>query len=400
MWHLPSLEFRRNAMLRTIDTDQLRAGMYVHKLLGPWLKHPFWRTSFLAGEEEVTLLRNSAVEQLVVDTVRGIDPDFSQARAAPAPEPRETACPQAGRPTAVEADAATRLESELVRARRICLDGRQAVEAMFAELRMGRSIDPESAMPIIEEITGSVMRHPSALVSVARLKTADDYTYLHSVATSALMSMLARQLGLPPEQIMEAAMGGLLHDMGKARMPLDVLNKAGKLTDDEYSVMKHHPAEGERLLREGGVDNAAVLDIALHHHEKIDGSGYPHQLAGEGISLLSRMGAVCDVYDAITSNRPYKQAWDPGESLRRMASWSGHFDPRILKAFIKSLGIYPTGTLVRLSSEKLAVVLEQNPVSLLTPRVRAFYSAKSRSHILLHDIDLSQAGCNERLASI
>jgi putative nucleotidyltransferase with HDIG domain len=398
-------------MLRTIDSDQLRPGMYIHKLLGAWVKHPFWRASFLASPDDILRIQHSAVEQVVIDTMRGLDAeheaeaeaadeagadldvDVEVIEAAPAPT-ADKATDSAGYGTT------TSFAAELQRARRICLDGRETVEAMFRDVRLGRTVNPEQAMPLVEQINASVMRHPNALISVARLKTADDYTYLHSMTVSALMSALARQLGMNQEQTLEAAMGGLLHDMGKAMTPLDILNKPGRLSESEFDVMRRHPNDGMQLLIDAGMDNPAVLQIALHHHEKIDGSGYPHRLEGEHISLMAKMGAVCDVYDAVSSNRPYKQAWDPAESLRHMASWKGHFDPLVLQAFIKSLGIYPVGSLVRLASDKLAVVLEQTPGALLTPQVRAFYSARSRIQILIHDIDLSAPGCQDRIVNI
>lgn len=156
---------------------------------------------------------------------------------------------------------------------------------------------------------------------MARLKTADTYTYLHSVAVSALMTVLARQLGLSDEDTMVAALGGLLHDMGKAAVPPAILNKPGRLTGGEFDVIRRHPELGRALLVAAGLNSRPVLDIVLHHHEKIDGTGYPQRLAGDAIPRLAKMGAVCDVYDAITSNRPYKQGWDPAESLKRMATW-------------------------------------------------------------------------------
>ncbi|RXR03429.1 HD-GYP domain-containing protein [Pseudoxanthomonas composti] len=415
-------------MLRTIDSAQLQPGMYIHKLLGAWVKHPFWRASFLASAEDVLCLQRSAVEQVVIDTSRGLDvaQDLGAEQAEP-PEPEtkrdtatdaalDTAQDQAGEAGIDESDegqtgrapapgkapstAASSLAAEVQRARRICLDGRETVEAMFRDVRLGRTVDPERAMPLVEQINASVMRHPNALISVARLKTADDYTYLHSMAVAALMSALARQQGLSDEQVLEAAMGGLLHDMGKAMTPLEILNKPGRLTDGEFDVMRRHPNDGMQLLMAAGMDNPAVLQIALHHHEKIDGSGYPHKLVGDDISLMARMGAICDVYDAVTSDRPYKSGWDPAESLRHMVSWKGHFDPLLLQAFVKSLGIYPVGSLVRLASDKLAVVVEQAPGSLLMPRVRAFYSARSRIQILIHDIDLATPGCQDRIVNI
>ena len=388
-------------MLKTIHVEQLQPGMFVQRLNGPWLKHPFWRGSFLASHQDVERLRDSDVESIDIDTARGGD-------LAPAPQPPPADGNAAAPPPATPAPAGARpavpatadLASELSRARRICDEGREAVEAMFREVRMGRMVDPSSMLPLAEAISGSVQRHPGALISIARLKTADDYTYLHSVAVSALMVSLGRQMGLDDDACREAAMGGLLHDMGKACMPMEILNKPGRLTEAEFDVMRTHPAEGERLLRASGMENEGVLHMVLHHHEKFDGGGYPSQLPAPEIPLLTRMSTVCDVYDAITSNRPYKEGWDPGESLRQMASWKGQFDPAVLKAFIASVGIYPIGTLVRLSSERLAVVVEQNPGALSSPRVRIFYSARSRSHVLVRDLDLAEAGCGERITGI
>lgn len=395
-------------MLRTIDSDQLRPGMYIHKLLGSWVHHPFWRSSFLVDAADVVRIQQSAVAQVVIDTERGLDIEHQADETETGDETSpaidvtevEPAAATDGIGDNTGYGATSSLAAELQRARRICLDGRETVEAMFRDVRLGRTVDPELAMPLVEQINASVMRHPNALISVARLKTADDYTYLHSMTVAALMSALARQLGMDEEQTLEAAMGGLMHDMGKAMTPLNILNKPGRLTDSEFEVMRQHPADGLKLLIDAGVDNPTVLQIALHHHEKMDGSGYPHKLKGEDISLMAKMGAICDVYDAVSSNRPYKQAWDPAESLRHMASWKGHFDPIVLQAFVKSLGIYPVGSLVRLASDKLAVVVEQSPGALLTPQVRAFYSARSRIQILIHDIDLAAPGCQDRIVNI
>ena len=198
----------------------------------------------------------------------------------------------------------------------------------------------------------------------------------------------------------KAGVAGMMHDLGKAAMPMSVLNKPGKLTEAEFSIIKTHPEEGYRLLQNGGGADPVVMDVCLHHHEKMDGSGYPHGLKGDEISLFAKMGAVCDVYDAITSNRPYKAGWDPAESLRKMAEWaSGHFDGKVFQAFVKSLGIYPIGSLVRLSSGRLGVVVEQTAKSLTTPCVKVFYSTKSQMRILPEVVDLSRPGTTEKIVS-
>lgn len=205
------------------------------------------------------------------------------------------------------------------------------------------------------------------------------------------MVALGREQGLSEDACREAGMAGLLHDLGKALMPLAVLNKPGKLTEEEFAVMRTHPERGYELLLEARAVSDGVLDVCLHHHERIDGTGYPHRLAHEHISLLARMGSICDVYDAITSNRPYKAGWDPAESIARMASWKGHFDPLLFQAFVRSLGIYPTGSLVKLQSGKLAVVVEQNPASLVSPTVKTFFSTKSQMPMVPQLLDLANS---------
>jgi HD-GYP domain-containing protein (c-di-GMP phosphodiesterase class II) len=180
---------------------------------------------------------------------------------------------------------------------------------------------------------------------------------------------------------------------------MDVLNKPGKLTDAEFTIMKGHPVEGHQMLVAVGNVDPIALDVCLHHHEKTDGSGYPKGLKGEEISLYAKMGAVCDVYDAITSNRPYKSGWDPAESLRKMAEWAnGHFDQKVFQAFVKSLGIYPIGSLVRLASGRLGVVVEQSSKSLTTPLVKVFFSTKSNLRIPPEVIDLSALTCSDKIA--
>jgi putative nucleotidyltransferase with HDIG domain len=387
-------------MQRKISTIQLRVGMYVAKLDTDWVNHPFWRTSF-AIEDDATIakIRASGIREVWIDTERGLDA-ANDANSPAAADP-EASPPPAAAVAAPAVVAAPAREESMVhamqKARRICEAAREEVHAMFADARMGRAISVKTVGPLVEEIASAVKGNAAALISVARLKTHDDYTYLHSVAVCALMVALSRELGLDDDATRKAGFGGMMHDLGKALMPHDVLNKPGKLSVEEFDVMKTHAARGYDLLVEAGEADAVTLEVTLHHHEKIDGSGYPHGLAADAISMWARMGAVCDVYDAVTSRRPYKEGWDPALSVRRMASWRGHFDEAVLRSFVKSVGIYPVGSLVRLRSEKLAVVVEPGRVSLVRPIVRVFFSTRSKEPIATHLLDLENPRANDAI---
>lgn len=392
-------------MLKKIEVNQLRLGMHVHAFDGPWMHHPFWRSKFeLSDPQDLKRARESAVRQVWINTALGADVSEAEvALPSPRTPPPEVAPPASTPPQPLKSESRlahlgrVTTEEEVWQASAVCREGRKAVVSMFSDARLGKAIDAEQCLPLVEQVSESVYRNPGALVSLARLKTHDDYSYMHSVAVCALMVALGREMGLDEAACREAGLAGLVHDIGKAVMPPLVLNKPGKLTDDEYAVMRTHPQRGWELLQEGKGAGEVAMEVCLHHHEKMDGSGYPHKQLGLDITLLSRMGAVCDVYDAITSNRPYKIGWDPADSIARMAGWKGHFDQQVFATFVRSIGIYPTGSLVRMASGRLAVVVEQNPAKPSAPVVKLFYSTKSNMPIPPVRLDLAEAQTSDRI---
>lgn len=388
-------------MLKKIHVEDLRLGMHIHEFCGSWMEHPFWRENFILDNgDDVRRIAESGIAEVWIDVAKGAD--VLASTTVVSVEEAEVTVSEALSAAAErdEAPIQVSMAEEVKRAARVCARSKQAVVSMFQEARMGKAIDAEAAGELVEEISSSVLRNPGALISLARLKDADDYTYMHSVAVCALMVALSGQLGLDKQETREAGMAGLLHDLGKALSPPEVLNKPGKLTDAEFAIMKRHPVDGHRMLAEAGQVGPVTLDVCLHHHEKMDGTGYPDRLPGDQITVFARMGAVCDVYDAITSNRPYKAGWDPAESIRKMAEWSkGHFDERIFQAFVRSVGIYPIGSFVRLESGRLGVVVEQTEKSLLTPRVKVFFSARAQTHITPEIVDLARAGTMDKIVS-
>ena len=384
-------------MRKQIDVDGVVVGMYLEDLGASWINTPFWRKSFLLTDpKDIALLKASGILEIWIDTAKGLDVATPQASF---PDTAAATLDEIGQSRAPDLPPASMAE-ELSRATLICARSRQAVTSMFQEARMGNTVDSSAAGQLVQDISDSLARNSSALISLARLKTVDDYTYMHSVAVCAMMIALARQLGLDDASVRAAGEAGLLHDMGKALLPMSVLNKPGKLTAEEFAIVRQHPALGHALLGKSAGVGEITLDVCLHHHEKMDGSGYPKGLPGTEISLFAKMGAVCDVYDAITSNRPYKTGWDPAESMRRMGQWAdGHFDPVVFQAFARSLGIYPVGSLVRLTSGLLGVVTQQNASTLTMPVVKVFYTTKTREHITPAALDLSERGCRDRIAA-
>ncbi|MDD5175923.1 MAG: HD-GYP domain-containing protein [Sterolibacterium sp.] len=386
-------------MKKKIKVEQLCLGMHIHELCGSWISHPFWRTKFiLKDSDDIRRIRESGIEEVWIDSAKGLDVDEGESCEQVTATVERVLIQATDR---TELPKQVMLSEEVQRAARICAKATEAVQSMFQELRMGKAVSFNSANAFVDEISSSMHRNPRALISLARLKTLDNYTYMHSVAVCGLMMGLARQMSFKEDDVREAGLAGLFHDIGKAKLPMKVLNKPGKLTDEEFIIVKAHSTEGHKILEEGKDINETLLNVCLHHHEKADGSGYPHRQKGEEISLLAKMCAVCDVYDAITSNRPYKLGWDPSESIRKMAEWSnGHFDKEIFQAFVKCIGIYPTGSLIRLTSGRLAAVLDQSEKSLLTPQVKAFYSTRSRTYIKPEIVDLSRHGILEKIVGV
>lgn len=377
-------------MLKRISVADLRVGMYLQELGGAWLDHPFWRSSFrIEDSRTIEKILASGIREAWIDTTKGLDVaggvteaeanaevehDLQESIAEPAPQ---------GRASTAE---------EIARIRDKCIQAVAEIGSLFQEARMGKAIQPETLLPVATEIAASVERNPGVFSALLRLRKQDTYTYMHSVSVGALMVGLGRQLGLPSSQLPELGLAGLLHDIGKVGVELELLNKRGRLTEQEFDRLREHAPYGHRLLAKGNASELA-LEVARHHHERADGSGYPDGIAGDTISLPARMAAVCDVYDATTSDRPYKDAWQPAHALRKMAEWSrNQYDVRVFHAFVRTVGIYPIGTLVRLKSGYLGVVMDQNEKALLAPHVKVFYAIDRGQRLPERIVDLAADG--------
>lgn len=387
--------------LKKIKVEQLKLGMYFCGFEASWLDHPFWKNRFLLKEAaHLRQAHSSGIEYCWIDVDQGddVEPEAADDAAEPAAENMPASVVDA--PTvniAVTVDDDDPFFAEVEQARILCESAKSVTKAMFSDARLGNALDMGSCLQVVDQVTASILRDSAALTSIVRLKMADDYTYMHSVAVCTLMVALARTLGMDETACKEAGLAGLLHDVGKAFIPLEILHKPGGLDPEEYEIVKRHPKLGyKHLIKTSNIPDYAT-EVCLHHHEKIDGSGYPDGLVGVSISRLSRMAAICDVYDAVTSDRPYKPCWDPSDALSRMASWSGHFDKTILSAFVKTLGIYPIGSLLKMESGRLGLVVRQNAGALTKPVVKAFRYNSEGEIIDSETIDLSIPGATDNI---
>ena len=357
-------------MLKRIPKTELRLGMYIHSLDQGWLSHPFLRGSFLLRKEaDLKRLQGEGEGGVTIDTAKGLD------TAEPPVPPARVPYPQ-----------------ELATAREIKREADAIVHSLFMDVRMGRQIQVERLEPVVLRMTDSILRSPGTLVNLCRLRAADRATFQHCVSSCALLIMFGHHLHLDRTTLREAGIGGLLHDIGKMRVPNHILNKPGELNEAESAIMRRHVELGlETLAGTPGV-SSLVMAVAAEHHERLDGSGYPRGLRGFHISPMGRMATIVDVYDAMTAQRIYHQGMEPAEALQRLyQGYPGCFDEDLVQHFIQALGIYPVGSLVRLESNRLAVVVGQNRSGMLHPVVRVFHDIASGQDLPPFDLDLSGA---------
>ncbi len=265
------------------------------------------------------------------------------------------------------------------------------VGRVIEEVRSGRPVDLTPVQETVSEIVASAQRNPEALCSLVRLRSLDEYTFTHSINTCVLAVMIARQ-GLPGD-LESVGLGALLHDVGKSAIPTEILQKSGPLTEEEKFLVQQHPHVGLELLsRRRGLD-AVVADAVAQHHERRDGTGYPEGLNGAEIGPGGSIVAVADAYDAMTSERPYRRAWRPTEVIRWISHESGRgFDPDMVLALVRALGVYPVGSVVRLNSGELAIVCAANPQAIRQPRVLVISSPLGAPLTHPSRLDLARPG--------
>ncbi len=377
-------------MIKKIKVEQVEPGMYVADFNCGWFEHPFLaNTVFIKDAGIIAKIKEYGIKELYIDTLRGADVGGGggKARAEVQRELHEEMRRVFEQPRKIL--NAVPVAEEVHRAKAVKFEAKKAVTTILNEARLGKQVELEQANHVVEKMVDSVFRNVDALTSLSRIKSKDQYTFMHSVNVCVLMIAFCRFIGVERDTIQKVGVGALLHDIGKMKVPDAILNKPGQLTDEEFEIMKGHVTHGhDMLIATPGIPYEAI-EVASQHHERFDGSGYPNKLDHDGISRFGQMASIADVYDAITSTRIYHKGMEPAEAIRKIYEWSKHhFNEDLTQFFVKCVGIYPVGSLVRLESGLLAVVATPGEASILRPTVIAVYDTHKHLRLTPHELRL------------
>ncbi|WP_412706354.1 Cyclic di-GMP phosphodiesterase response regulator RpfG [Aeromonas rivipollensis] len=372
-----------------IPVNQLRPGMYVIAIASQTGAMEIAQTGLVTTRQQVDVLIRRGVLTVKVDLARSKLPGIAQVIS---PSPAHTASGSA-RPAGSG-------EGRELKIRRLYQEARELQGKFIRHLKAGEPIDITPLAAVAEEMVDTMFTHGDAMLCLARIRAKDAYLMEHSMNVAILLANFGRYLGLDRSVLKELTLGGLLHDVGKIMTPDEVLNKPGKLTDEEFGVMRQHVVHSYDILSNTAGITPTMLEVAANHHERLDGTGYPQRLKGDQLSLYTRMSGIVDVYDAVTADRVYKQGMQPTQAFRILLKGiNQHFDAELVTKFIKCMGVYPVGTLVQLSNQRLAVVMQRNEQQPLKPVVKVIYHTTQRHYLEVQWLDLARNGGQESIES-
>jgi HD-GYP domain-containing protein (c-di-GMP phosphodiesterase class II) len=335
---------------KRIAVGELKFGMYVAELDRPWTDTPFMFQGFVLSTQQQLDALKKYCSTVIVDLER------SPAYEAPAPR---IAYPER-----------TAVEQEITPAKAAYTSSRLLMRDIMSAVKIGRTLDAERLKAAVSSMTESVLRNPDALLLFAQLRAKGEYTESHALDVSIYMITFGRFLQLEPGQIEFLGYLGLLQDIGKVRLPKELLEKRGRLTIEEFERAKLHVNYSVEILRATPGLPGDLARIAALHHERHDGSGYPKALRGAEIGMIGSIAAIIDTFDALTVKRPYADPVSPSAAISMLYKWRGvFFDAHLVEQFIRCIGIFPVGSLVELNTGEVGVVVAQNLTKRLLPRV-------------------------------
>ncbi len=367
-------------MIKKIPSSKLRIGMFVDHIDRGWLENPFFKDSFkIVTESQIEKFFEYGIREVYIDTSRGLD--FLEDTGLRDKETYDSfsdtsARAESSAPLNVEKQDLDALES-FRQAERVYEKSFQTTRKLMNDVRLGRLVDVKEVTETVENLVEQILDNQEAVVGLSKLQDYDDYTYTHSLNVCIFCLSIGKALGYSKDRLSVLGVGALTHDFGKMLVPKKILNKPGRLTPAEFKIMQEHVVRGVDYLKQLSGIMPEAIQVAFEHHERHSGKGYPRGLKGEEISEFGKIAAVVDVYDAITSDRVYHRGMIPSKALRKIYEWRYHdFDPELVEMFIKIVGIYPLGSLVRLSDDSIGMVIEGNQTNSVRPKLLVIYDGK------------------------
>ncbi|ABE55679.1 metal dependent phosphohydrolase [Shewanella denitrificans OS217] len=388
-------------MLVEHDISDVRVGMYIIEITVPKNKFRLAKQGWLDNERIIDALKSKSVEKVLIDASKtrivadqnATTPSPSVATPSVTTKKGTKTSSESVKPKAASVRTKYQFNQEVIKAKQVFAESKAIQAKLFHNAQRGLPLEMESVCKITSESTDLIFNNPNALACVLNIRNKDEYLLEHSVSVSILMTMFALYLKIDRDIVNQLAIGAFLHDVGKIMVPDNILNKPGKLTDDEFFVMKSHARHSVSIMRKTPGISAISMEVAGQHHEKLNGKGYPLGLKGDKISLYGRMSSICDIFDALTATRCYKQGYPQVKCfgiLRKLAE-NNELDIDLVDKFIKCMGVYPVGAVVQLDSNRLAIVESHNIADPIRPNVRPFYRLDPKLFEKGLDVDLSSA---------
>lgn len=380
-------------MIKKVKTDQLRVGVFIDDLNFSNVQGKvFLGKTLVQSEKTIQIIRAWGVNEVFIDTEKGLDIKPGQS-AIETRQRIDRGLLQAALVSKPQAPLVP-LREELAIAKTIKAEALNTMQRVMDVIAQGKELDSDSVFELVEKMTSSITRNRDALPLLMRLRSKDEYTLMHSISVGSLVMAFCNFCGLAHETTTKMTVGALLHDVGKLQLPLHILNKPGKLNLQEMDIVKKHTIFSADVMALSKDLPFEAFDVGLHHHERYDGSGYPHGLKGDAIGFAAKTAAICDVFDAITSERCYKTGISELAGLKTLYNLSdSHFEKDLTYKFIKMIGVYPIGTCVRLDNNLIGIVTGSTD-NLLQPMVRVFYDEKTSKPINIEELDLTKVGLN------
>lgn len=340
-----------------INVGALEIGMFVCDLDRPWAESPFLLQGFL--------LENPVDVQTIQQVCDYVYVDVSKSSLKTSKDPAKKQRQRSINPPFIASFEDTFRQANGTYDRTHAL-----VKSTLDDIRIGNAIDTRAAKSAVKECVDTILENPNAMVLLTQIKSKDEYTSQHSLNVCILSIVLGRFMGLNAAKLEELGLCGLLHDMGKINIPIEILNKEGRLTPEEFEIMKTHTTQGREILMSARDVPPSTVDVAYSHHEKVDGSGYPRGLKNENITPFAKIVAVVDAYDAITSDRVYQNGRSHLVALNILTKSRGsHFQSSLIVNFIACIGVYPAGSIIEFQNGEVGIVFEVTSETKTKPKV-------------------------------